>query len=100
MPLKLCPCSALVAPKVQEAMARGTAPVLIFDDRTGDQIDVDVSRLPLARTCVSRDQASVRYTNKRLSSNVSETVLVSLAPEFVAPHTRLNQPLDGGAGPV
>jgi hypothetical protein len=81
-------------------MARGTAPVLIFDDRTGDQIDVDVSRLPLARTCVSRDQASVRYTNKRLSSNVSETVLVSLAPEFVAPHTRLNQPLDGGAGPV
>src|ERR1700733_9625152 len=37
---------ALVAPKVQEAMARGTGTVLIFDDRTGDQIDVDVSRLP------------------------------------------------------
>ena len=36
---------ALIAPKVQEAMARGTGPVLIFDDRTGDQIDVDVSRL-------------------------------------------------------
>ena len=37
---------SLVAPKVQETMARGTATVLIFDDRTGDQIDVGVSRLP------------------------------------------------------
>jgi aminoglycoside phosphotransferase len=37
---------ASVAPKIQEAMARGTGTVLIFDDRTGDQIDVDVSRLP------------------------------------------------------
>lgn len=35
---------ALVAPKVQQAMARGTSTVLIFDDRTGDQIDFDVSR--------------------------------------------------------
>jgi hypothetical protein len=37
---------ALVAPEIQEVMARGTGTVLIFDDRTGDQIDVDVSRFP------------------------------------------------------
>jgi thiamine kinase-like enzyme len=37
---------ALVAPKVQEAMARGIDAVLIFDDRTGAQVDLDLRRVP------------------------------------------------------
>ena len=35
---------ALVAPRVQQALAMGNSLVLIFDDRTGDQIDFDVNR--------------------------------------------------------